>query len=358
MASWIDPLKVIVCSGAGGVGKTTMAAALGLRAARDGRKVLVVTVDPARRLADAMGLKRMNEIQRVCTFDRGELSAEMIDPGKVFADFVRRSSSRPEAAERLLQNRLFQQLTSTVSGSQEFTSLERLLEATEDSRYDLIILDTPPAQNATDFLRSPERIFALFQDSVTQWFIQKGGEGFLQKAFHRSTRTVFSALEKITGKGFLTELSDFFMAAADIQGAVAARSIAVHRLLAAEQTGFMLVTAFDEAKLKEALDFASDLSRSGHFLRSVVINRARPQWLQPDPAYSASVGSDESLQRLVAFHDQLVDYFEVREQNYTDLLKRLHRQVTTIRVPEDKQVIEGLVGLERIATYLKEGEQL
>lgn len=356
MASWIDPLRVIVCSGAGGVGKTTMAASLGLRAARSGRKVLVITVDPARRLADAMGIKQVNESQFVGKFGRGELSAEMIEPARVFAEFVKKSSSNPAAAERLLNNRLFQQLTSTVSGSQEFTSLERLLQVSESGQYDLVILDTPPAQNATDFLRSPERIFVLFQDSVTKWFIQKGDQGFLQRAFQRSTQMAFSALEKITGKGFLTELSDFFMAAADLQEAVAARSIAVHRLLAHQQTGFMLVTAFDEAKLKEALEFASDLSSSGHFLRAVVINRARPKWLEHDTSAVGLAGLDESLQRLVEFHTHLVDYFQVREQDYTDVLKRLHRQVTTIRVPEEKRMIDGMAGLERIATYLEEGE--
>ncbi len=351
MASWLDSLKVVVCTGTGGVGKTTMAASIGLKAAQSGRKTLVLTVDPARRLADALGLSlRSDGVGRVNS-DKYVLDAAMIDAKRIFTEFVQQASPRPEVADRLLKNRLFQQLTSTISGSQEFTSLERLLQAVESDKYDLIVLDTPPTNHAIDFLRAPERIFALFQDSVTRWFVKPSG-GLIQDFFSRGTQTVLSALEAVTGKGFLTELSEFFIAAAEIQSTVAKRSIAVHRLLAQSDTGFVLVTAFDEAKLKEGLEFASELGRSGHHLRAVIINRALPDWLKPAQDKALLASGDEVLQRLVEFHGRLAEYYESREKIYLSTLGRMHEDVAFCRVPEGREAIEGISGLERVIQFL------
>lgn len=351
MANWLDPLKVVVCTGTGGVGKTTMAAAIGLKAAISGRKTLILTVDPAKRLADALGLSLQADGVGRIESNQFHLDAAMIDPTRIFIEFVRNASPRPEVADRLLKNRLFKQLTSTISGSQEFTSLERLLQAVESQKYDLIVLDTPPTNHAIDFLRAPERIFSLFQDSVTKWFVKPSG-GLLQDFFSRGTQTVLSALEAVTGKGFLSELSEFFMAAAEIQTSVAKRSIAVHRLLAQADTGFVLVTAFDEAKLKEGLEFASELSRSGHHLRALIINRALPDWLKPAQDKPAVTSGDEQLQRLIELHTRMAHYYQAREEIYLSTLDRMHKEVAVLRVPEERLAIEGIAGLERVAKIL------
>lgn len=349
--------KVLVCAGTGGVGKTTISAALAWRAAHEGKRVLVLTIDPARRLADALGVKLGTSEQEVKIQGKGRLFAAMIDPETIFRDFVLRSSPNPATSERLLRNRLFKELSSSLSGSQEFTSLERLLSAVESGRFDLIVLDTPPTQHAIDFLRAPERIFSLFQESVTRWFTDPDkSKGIFQQVFSRGTKTVLGALERITGKGFLTELSDFFMAAAEIQSTVAARSIAVHRLLADPSTGFVLVSAFDEAKMKEAAEFASDLRRSGHQLKAVVINRALPEWLSHENGKTVLAASDETLQRLEGLHSQMTSYYADRNRGYDLMIERLHGEVPVIRVPEEKRNIEGIEGLARIAAKL-EGEK-
>lgn len=168
--------KIIVCAGSGGVGKTTVSAALGVRAAELGLRVLVLTIDPAKRLATSLGLVpgQADEV-KVQNFDcDGALFAAAIDPEKIFGEFIKASAKNPEAAERLLRNRLYKQLATTFSGSQEFTSLERLAVAAESASYDLVILDTPPAQHALEFLEAPAKIYALFQDSITKWFVGGG----------------------------------------------------------------------------------------------------------------------------------------------------------------------------------------
>ncbi len=355
MASWLKPLKVVICAGTGGVGKTTVAAAIALKAAQSGKRVLVLTIDPARRLADALGIRPHAEEQKVKISVKGELYAAMVDPETIFTDFVRRASPRPEVADRLLKNRLFRELASTLNGSQEFTSLERLLVAIESAKFDLIVLDTPPTQHALDFLKAPERIFSLFQESVTRWFLEKEKQGFVQKVFHQGTKTVVAALEKITGSGFLRELSEFFTAAAAIQDQVASRSIAVHRLLAQPDTGFVLVSAFDEAKLHEAMEFAGDLESTGHHLKAIIINRALPRWLKAGSASIAGDG-DELLQKLADFHSRFVTYFNERERGYDQMLARLNSKLAVIKIPEEKESIDGVEGLERIAAQL-EGEK-
>jgi anion-transporting ArsA/GET3 family ATPase len=362
VARGLKGLKVVVCAGTGGVGKTTIAAALGLAAALEGRKVLVLTLDPARRLADAMGLKPHAQEQKVAGVGgsgsgSGELYAAMVDPEAIFTEFVRRVAPRPEVADRLLGNRLFRELATTLSGSQEFTSLERLLTAVESGKYDLVVLDTPPTQHAMDFLRAPERIFSLFQESVTRWFIEAEKPGLITKLVHSGTRTVISALERITGSGFLRELGEFFTAAAAIQDKVSGRSIAVHRLLARDDTGFVLVTAFDEAKVHEAMEFAADLESTGHHLKAIVMNRSLPDWLRSSGPERALAAGEEAMQRLNAFHGRLAAYFTEREMGYDVMWTRLQTKVILIKVPEEKEPIEGLEGLKRVAGYLAGGRK-
>ncbi len=351
--TWSDS-KVIVCAGTGGVGKTTLSAVLGIQAARQGKRVLVLTVDPARRLADALGLSSKTDEQRVSGIGPGELTAAMIDAKSVFIDFVRKASSDSLMAEKLIGNRLFGELMSSLSGSQEFTALEKLLSAVESQKYDLIILDTPPSQHAIDFLRAPERIFALFQSSITQWFIDSKKKNVLHQIISRGTKTVLNLLESVTGPGFLGELSDFFLAAANIQGVVAARSIQVHKLLADPATAFVLVTAFDEAKLREAFDFATDLNRSGHQLKAVIVNRSLPKWLVQEKEGLQISSGDPLLQDFVESYNKLSQYYSEKERSFQAMLVRLHKQVRILHLPEEKSSIEGLDGLVLLSEKLQE----
>ncbi|MCC7405296.1 MAG: ArsA family ATPase [Bdellovibrionales bacterium] len=354
--TWVfDQHKVIICAGTGGVGKTTLSACLGILAARAGKRVLVLTIDPARRLADALGIDTVNdeEVPVALGGVSGQLSAAMINPASIFDRFIQRAASRKELADRILKNSLYRQMSTTLSGSQEFTSLERLLTAVDSGQFDLVILDTPPAQHAVDFLYAPQKIYALFQNAITQWFVQgPRSKGLLQGLFQRGTKTALAALEKVTGAHFIRELSDFFEGVAEIQGEVSGRSIAVHRLLTGPQTAFVLITGFDRAKLGATRDFIAELRRGGYTLDSVIVNRCLPQWT-PNPAVNADLRADEDYQKLLAFYGQLQAYNQDRESEFKLFQEFLGPLTPLVRVPDLVSDVTGLQGLQKLADKLE-----
>lgn len=344
--------KVIICMGSGGVGKTTISACLGMIAAQAGKKVLVLTIDPAKRLATALGLGEFSNSEVVVPGEKlgGRLFASMVHPTLVFDEFVRRAATSPEAAERLLKNRLYLQLSRALSGSQEFTSLARVLTAVDSGKYDLVIVDTPPNQNAIDFLRAPQRIFGLFQDSITRWFSgEGGGPGFIQKIINRGTTTVLSALELVTGGQFIRELADFFSSISSMQKKVSAHSERVRELLTSSNCAFVMVTGFDEAKLREAKEFYQTLDSEGYHLVSVIVNRFFPDWLQKDGV--DNFGPPE----IYALYQQIQKYFAARTEVFNDFEAVLKGQVEVIKIPEFADNVYGLDGLNKICFYLKKG---
>jgi anion-transporting ArsA/GET3 family ATPase len=279
----IERNRIMICVGSGGVGKTTISASLAIRAAQMGRKVLVMTIDPSRRLRDALGLV-VDSSQAVPVPGQkysGQLSAQLLNAEHIFKEFILQSTHRRDLAELLLKNRLYQQLSTTLSGSQEFTSLLQLSKIVSESDYDTIILDTPPAQHALDFLEAPEKIEALFQDNIVRWFIGDEDEvGLIRKMISRGTRTVLGALEKITGSTFMRELNDFFVSVRGVQAKINEKTQQVREILFSQNTGFVLITGFDVAKLKEASLLKAYLDQKGYRLAAVVINRAFPLWTQ------------------------------------------------------------------------------
>lgn len=352
MEAFLKSYKVLVCAGTGGVGKTTIAASLGVLAASKGLTTLVLTIDPARRLATALGIAQSDDIIKVplqVVGPSGELWAGMIHPEKIFESFVRTTASTPEAAERLLRNRLYQQLSTTLSGSQEFTSLERVLSALEANKYDLILLDTPPSQHAIDFLRAPQKIFNLFQESVTKWFVQsEESNDFFGKLFSQGTKTALKALQKLTGAKFINELSDFFESVSALQTKVRQRSIKLHQMLASDETGFLLVTGADEVKLKEAEDFRRELMLEGHHFTGVVLNRTSPAWnLRPSMQFEASKWTE-----VEQIYKRMADFYSSRESSY-DNLKRNVGQGLVLKVPELKGNLSGLEALMIVAQKIE-----
>lgn len=356
--------KVIVCAGSGGVGKTTVAAALGTYAAKIGLNTLVLTVDPARRLATALGLDLADDSEKHVPLRgyRGDLHAAVIDSRKTFDQFISRYTPNREAAERILRNRLYQQMSTTLSGSQEFTSLERLLEAVESGRHDLVILDTPPTKHAMDFLTAPQRIHSLFQDSITRWFFDSGVSGgkggFFAGLINRGTRTVLKSLEVLTGGQFIEELIDFFAAIRSIQAALRDRSMAVQKLLAGPQTKFFVVTSFDAAKLDEAKYLRSALRSLGYSLEAVVINRAFPVWL-PDQVQTTNPPASlrAAYDKVLDFHERFKQFHAFRYTLYEEFARGLKDSVRIFRIPEYDQDIHGLRDLETLAEKLVEGAE-
>jgi anion-transporting ArsA/GET3 family ATPase len=348
--------RVIVCTGSGGVGKTTLAAALGLRAARCGLKVLVLTIDPARRLATSLGMGDAHGEVRVSIPDaEGELHAEMIEPARIFEDFIRRLAPSEEVVSSILSNGFYRQLSTTLSGSQEFTSLVRLYESASSQNYDLIVLDTPPAEHAIDFLHAPEKLTAMFQGSVVRWFVGKPEEmSLITRLMHRSTRTLLSTMEVLTGAGFMRELSSFFDSLRTLADDIAETSRRAHELLLSRETAFVLMTSLDQAKLQEGEEFCAELNTSGYRLQAVIVNRAYPRWFLEDKDQMTQSMESIASPELIDLYRDMSAFFEQRCAFYDDFRAPDGESVTVVKIPELDEDVYGLDALGRVGGYLDE----
>lgn len=345
----INHKSVIVCTGTGGVGKTTLSAAIAVRAAQAGRKVLVLTVDPARRLAAALGIELTHgaEVEVPGQNYTGKLYAAQIDSKFIFDAFVRNSSRSHETAEKIISNRIYEKLSTSLSGSQEFTALEKLYSAHISGKYDLVVLDTPPAGHAIDFLDGAAKLEALFQESIVKWFV--GGrdrESFFQGLLHRGTHLAFKGLEILTGSEFIRELQEFFNKVYDLKDAVIGRMAGVHKLLQAESTAFVLVTVFDSSKLQEAAQFEQELRDRGHFLSAVIVNRSIP------PLDLSHVPSQ--MEWLKVLYTDLKNFYQQHEKAMIKLQQSSGEKVDFLNVPDFDQEILNLRSLEDVAALLEQ----
>lgn len=285
LSSLMADKQVVVCSGAGGVGKTTTSAALGIAAARRGRRVVVLTIDPAKRLADALGLPALPSeptpiareiLDRVGVPPEGALYALMLDPKETFDGLVRRLNPSPEAVERILRNRIYAQVSLLLAGLQEYTAEEKLFELHDDPRFDLVVVDTPPARNALDFLEAPGKMSRFFDDRVLRWFLPSEGAGRLRLLAARTGKLVSGVMGKVFGEGFAEELADFFAALGPMTAAFRTHADAVRKLLASERATFLLITAPERAAIDDALFFRRRLAELGMPFGGYVVNRLHP----------------------------------------------------------------------------------
>jgi anion-transporting ArsA/GET3 family ATPase len=286
--------RVVVCVGSGGVGKTTTSAALALFAAREGRRVLCLTIDPAKRLANSMGLTSMTTEEQLVSrelFERaglafggqGSLSAMMLDTKRTFDELVTRYASSPERAQRILDNRLYQYISTSLAGTQEYMAMEKLHAVRQRDDYDLIVLDTPPTTNALDFLDAPEKLIEAIDSPAMRWFIQAfSGAGKLGFSLvGRGAQMVLKGLAKITGGEFLDSVAQFVSDINDLFGGFTTRAKAVSEALRSPEVAFVLVTSPEPLAVKEAIFFAEKLSEHGMRQQATVINRVIPLLSEP-----------------------------------------------------------------------------
>lgn len=354
--SLFKDIKVLVCVGSGGVGKTTVAASLGVLAAQEGLRVLVLTIDPAKRLAQTLGIEGSKDVTRVPGQDfKGELFASVVDHKKTFDDFVTRAAKKSEAAQKIFNNSLYRQLSTNLSGSQEFTALEKLYSCYESGSYDLIILDTPPTKHAIDFLNAPQKLSALFNEGVAKWFRDPEGKkgGLLGHLLQSGTRQVFKVLESLTGSNFIRELGDFFLNIEQWQGRLQSRTVDVHRMMVAPTTQFCLVTSFDQAKLKEAEYFSREIRKGGYHLGTVVLNRVFPYWLDLRTERDPGEGHED----LVKLYSQMRSYYNQKDQLYQKFESGMKGEVRVFRIPDLVKDVSDLSGLGEISALLLEGEK-
>jgi anion-transporting ArsA/GET3 family ATPase len=263
LARALGERRVLVVCGSGGVGKTTTAAALGLKAALDGRRVLVCTIDPSRRLATSLGLQSLSGRPRVLDIGKlgpdrgGRLSAMTLDTKQTFDSLVERYTKDEAARKRILGNRFYREVSSALAGSHEYMAMEKLLELAADDRYDLVVLDTPPTRNALDFLEAPDRLLSFLDSSVLRYFLRPyfvAGRLTLKVATQTGALALKLA-DRFMGLQFLQDLSEFFLAFESMYDGFKERAERVFALLRHEASGFVLVAGPSGAVLDEALYF-------------------------------------------------------------------------------------------------------
>ena len=277
--------RVIICAGSGGVGKTSTAAAIALYGAQRGARAIVLTIDPARRLADALGLHHAGHEMRghereVPIAGGGSLTALMLDQKGAWDALVERHAPSPEARERILANRFYQHLSQRFAGSQEYMAVEQLCEIYDSKRFDLIVVDTPPTQHALDFLEAPQRIADFLDKSVVKWFVKPYfSAGWATLRFvNRTVGVLFRKIEEATGVAALAEVSDFFASMGGLFENFEARVRRVYELLRARTTAFVLVVSPEEQVLREAEYFCRTVGELRMALRAVVFNRVHREF--------------------------------------------------------------------------------
>lgn len=283
--------KVVVCVGSGGVGKTTVSAALALQAAAQGKKVLVCTIDPARRLANSMGLEALTNAEtripdaalaRIGAPIPGELYAMMLDLKRAWDEVIERYAPSPERRDAILENRFYGQLSTALAGSHEYVALEKMHALYVRGGYDLIVLDTPPTSNALDFLDAPDRIIDFLDSDAARLLgtpVAHAGRVGL-KVFQAGSNYAGKVLSRFTGAGTLEELARFLSSLSGMYEGFKQRAAAVRALLASAQTAFVIVTRPDAMVIEEALHFHTLLQRNHMPVAAVVANRINRDFLR------------------------------------------------------------------------------
>jgi anion-transporting ArsA/GET3 family ATPase len=272
--------RLCVCVGAGGVGKTTVAAAIACARAARGERVAVVTIDPAPRLARALGFDELSGEPRRVAVD-GELWAMRLDPKRTLDELLGSLAGDAATRERALSNRIYRELSSAVAGSQEFSAVAKLYELDRDGGFDAIVLDTPPSRNAMDFLDAPARLTRFFEGRALRTLLSQGS--FATRLASRAGAPLFGMLGRLTGAEALAEIVAFFGAIGGMADGLAARASAVSALLHDPATHFVLVSSPRPEAIQEALAFAEHLSAAKLHLGAVVVNRVHaPAGPSPD----------------------------------------------------------------------------
>ncbi len=356
---------VCICAGSGGVGKTTTSAAIAAGMAARGRKVAVLTIDPAKRLADSLGLPELGnterqvdpELFRSLGIDTGggELWAMMLDAKATFDEVVRRHAPDEETRDRILSNRIYQQLSAALAGSQEYMAMEKLFEIWAEERYDLLVLDTPPSRNALDFLDAPRRLTQFIEGRALQVFMRPTGLGM--RVFGRGASVAFGVMRRITGVNLLEDLAEFFQAFSGMVGGFRERARRVNELLADPGTCFLVVCGPQGEPIEEAVYFHHRLAEAKLPFGGVIVNRVHYESELPEPepglaeALAEALGDEDLARRVLANYD---DYraLAARDRRNIRHLSRELRAQAVIQVPALDEDVHDLAGLMEINRYL------
>jgi anion-transporting ArsA/GET3 family ATPase len=377
----LDPkTRIVVCCGSGGVGKTTTAAAIGLRAAERGRKVVVLTIDPARRLAQSMGLSELDNTPRrvevpadpdrpADTADSaadsaadkgGELHAMMLDMKRTFDEIVS-AHATPERAAQIFANPFYQSMSSSFAGTQEYMAMEKLGQLRARDEWDLIVVDTPPSRSALDFLDAPQRLARFLDGRMLRMLLapaRAGGRAYLRvvgASFSLFTRV----LTKIIGTDALRDLSAFVGALETMFGGFRERAQHTYQLLSTPGTAFVVVAAPEPEALREASYFVDRLSEQDMPLAGLVLNRVRFSLAPGLSAERAEVAADALTEHdghplaaaALRVHAERVT-LAARDRRMRDRFTSAHPDVAVIEVPALAGDVHDLAGLRTVGKAL------
>ncbi|MDX6609963.1 MAG: hypothetical protein QOF85_1888 [Solirubrobacterales bacterium] len=361
----LEGKDICICAGSGGVGKTTTSAAIAAGMAARGLKVCVLTIDPAKRLADSLGLKELgNEATRVDPelFERngleikGELWAMMLDAKATFDELVARQAPDEEARDRVLGNRIYQQISSALAGSQEYMAMEKLFELHSEGQFDLLVLDTPPTRNALDFLDAPKRLTQFIEGRSLRVFMKP--TGFAAKVAGRGASVALSVFKRIVGFDLLADLAEFFNAFSGMVDGFQARAKRVNSLLADPHTCFLVVCGPQGEPVDEAVYFHRKLVEAKLPFGGVIVNKVhypaeqlRGNGEDLEASLAEKLGDEDLAKRVT---ENFADYQALAERdahNIERLARELHAQ-GVIRVPYLDEDVHDLAGLAEINRYL------
>ncbi len=297
--------RVLVCAGTGGVGKTTIAAALAIQAALIGRRTLVLTIDPARRLADALGLKELGssptpvDLTEIGGEHTAPLDAMMLDAKPTFDRLITRLTADESERQRIFDNRIYQHLSSALAGSAEYAAMEQVHELLHSKNYDLIVVDTPPSDHALDFLRAPRRLREFLESRFVATLVRPAmsASRIGLRLFARPLHLMLGLLERIAGVGFLDDLTDFLSAIDGLSEGFRDRATRVEEVLLGKDTGFVLISAVNQGSSESTLEFMSELDQFRVPLIAVIANRLRPWPLETSPAELLRSCTEEARKR-------------------------------------------------------------
>lgn len=357
--------RVLVCVGAGGVGKTTTSAALALGLAVEGQKVAVVTIDPAKRLASALGLQELSgeptlidpkAFAAAGVQIEGELWAMMLDAKRTFDEIVTRLAPDEQAREEILANPVYRELSTAVAGSHELSAIAKLYELYEEHDFDVIVLDTPPSRNALDFLDAPNRLLGFLHGRALQVFLAPGG--LTARLFGRGTALVFAIFARVTGVDMLSELSRFFRSLSGVIEGFGERTAGVAELLRSPETSFLIVTSPESEPAREARYLGERLAAAGMSPGELIVNRVHRDGLDGHSVDELTeLLTDElgaSLAGRVAGNLADFDVLVRRDEQTVAELSAALGERTPILVPDLDEDVQDLLSLSRISEYLFE----
>jgi anion-transporting ArsA/GET3 family ATPase len=376
----LEQKRVLVCVGSGGVGKTTTAAALALEGARRGRKTLVMTIDPAKRLASSLGLPQLDHEERRVPDDllatagvKGTLHAMMLDQKRAFDEVVERYARDPQVRERVLANPIYKQISSTLSGSHEYAAMAKLYQIEKERDYDLIVVDTPPTAHALDFLDAPQKIASAVESPAIEWFqkpLQSTGI-FSLKMVGRGGSFVMRRIAKFVGSAFLEDMARFFVEAADVLRGFRERAREVYELLRQPRVGFVLVASPEPTTVDEALFFHQKLASAGMPFVGFVVNRVHAQ-APAAPSEGALVEALSKRPELASFapyelaraaeairegHAEVGVLADADRREIVRLGQVLQRDQALVEVPFLARDVHDIEGLGLIGTWLFPGRR-